>query len=132
MTTFVSLEATVDAMKAEITYDIINGTVPTTVSTYSELHDYVDANEYGSDTAFDTLVDTDEWDNVVEHLNRAQNVVNEWLRAGRPLGDTKAIIATLAPAQVKAVADGTAPRASKIDSHNVALWNAAIDEENNR
>lgn len=127
---FISTDETVAAMKLEILHDIIAGTVPTEVSTYSQLHDYVDANEYGTDAAFDTLVDTDEWDGVVEHLNRCQNIVDAWLKDGRPVDNAKAVVDTLTPAQIKATADGTAPRASKHDSHNAAVWNAAIDSEN--
>ena len=33
--------------KREIIADIASGRVPATVKTFSELHDYVDANEYG-------------------------------------------------------------------------------------
>lgn len=81
---FLSIDTTVAAMKTQILEDIAAGTVPSTVATYAELHDYVDANEYGSDEAWDLLVDTPEWDNVVDHLGKAQNVVDAWLKAGRP------------------------------------------------
>lgn len=80
---FISTETTVATMKAEILADIEEGTVPSTVASYAELHDYVDANMYGHDDAWDLLVDTDEWDNVVDHLGKAQNVVDAWLKAGR-------------------------------------------------
>ena len=41
------LEETVERMKHEILADVKLGKVPATVKAFSELHDYVDANEYG-------------------------------------------------------------------------------------
>ena len=41
------VEATIDTAKGEILKDVVNGHVPATCKTFSELHDYVDANEYG-------------------------------------------------------------------------------------
>ena len=41
------IEHAIERSKAEILEDIAQGTVPDTVSSFSELHDYVDANEYG-------------------------------------------------------------------------------------
>lgn len=93
-----NLEQTVARMKSEILADIASGTVPETVSSFSELHDYVDANCYGgfceddyiakawgvsgfpSDDDFpENLMDT-----VVDFENDAQNAVHAWLANGRP------------------------------------------------
>ena len=41
------IEHAIERSKAEILEDIATGRVPDTVSSFSELHDYVDANEYG-------------------------------------------------------------------------------------
>ena len=41
------IEYAIERSKAEILEDIASGVVPDTVSSFSELHDYVDANEYG-------------------------------------------------------------------------------------
>ena len=41
------IEHAIERSKAEILEDIAQGVVPDTVSSFSELHDYVDANEYG-------------------------------------------------------------------------------------
>ena len=41
------IEHAIERSKAEILEDIAQGIVPGTVSSFSELHDYVDANEYG-------------------------------------------------------------------------------------
>ena len=40
------IEHAIERSKVEILEDMSNGIVPTTVSSFSELHDYVDANEY--------------------------------------------------------------------------------------
>ena len=41
------IEHAIERSKVEILEDMSSGIVPTTVSSFSELHDYVDANEYG-------------------------------------------------------------------------------------
>ena len=41
------IEYAIERSKLEILQDIASGVVPGTVSSFSELHDYVDANEYG-------------------------------------------------------------------------------------
>ena len=75
--------AVLDRMKAEILSDIANGTVPATVATFAELHDYVDANEYGGACEEDgpfggfSVEQCDFW-------NECQNAVDAWLKAGRP------------------------------------------------
>ena len=40
----------VEQAKREITVDVLRGIVPAGVESFSELHDYVDANEYGDVT----------------------------------------------------------------------------------
>ncbi len=40
-------DATIQRMKEEIIQDMAEGRVPKTVRSFSELHDHVDANEYG-------------------------------------------------------------------------------------
>ncbi len=77
----------VDRCKREINADIAAGRVPATVKTFSKLHDYVDANEYGgaceqdADCAFHSFADSDE---ATAFWNRVQNEVDRWLKAGRP------------------------------------------------
>ena len=41
------IEYAIGRSKMEILNDIKHGPVPVTVASFSELHDYVDANEYG-------------------------------------------------------------------------------------
>jgi hypothetical protein len=64
-------------MKEEINSDIASGIVPASVGTFAELHDYVDANEYGGATE-----DGSPLQSATLH-NRCTNAVDAWLRAGR-------------------------------------------------
>jgi|GEM_PF-6824732 len=84
-----SFDAIVERCKREILADIASGRVPASVGSFSELHDHVDANEYGG------ACETDEdgigwWDmdragheDVVRFWNAVQDRVDWWLRAGR-------------------------------------------------
>jgi hypothetical protein len=68
---------------SEIRDDVRMGTVPTTVETFSDLHGYVDANEYGglcqgADGPIDWCADSD-W---VEIGNEVQYALDDWIRAG--------------------------------------------------
>ncbi|WP_216917177.1 hypothetical protein [Nocardia noduli] len=67
-------------MIREILEDIAGGIVPETVRTYSELHDWVDANTYAAElvTEFEK---THDW---LDFINDATDRVDVWLRAGRP------------------------------------------------
>lgn len=93
-TTAPTVEQTVARAKREILEDIgvavsHDGRVmPATVSTFSELHDYVDANTYGG-MCDDEIVDsfgTDDAGNDAwtDHCNAVTDALDEWLRAGRP------------------------------------------------
>lgn len=82
---------TADAMKSEILELIQAGTVPATVSSYSELHDYVDANMLGFEV-YGTFPASDETDDEAEArmdrenpvFNSASTIVDRWLASGRP------------------------------------------------
>ena len=60
-------------IKAQILDDIADGTVPVTVATFSELHDFVDANSYGDLLGLDNA-----------EANSVMDEVDAWLRGGRP------------------------------------------------
>lgn len=68
-------------VKLGILTDIVEGRVPATVGSFDELHDYVDANEYGG------LCDPDDPNSELPHLGpevaAMQEEVDAWLRAGR-------------------------------------------------
>jgi hypothetical protein len=73
-----TIQETIERAKAEVTRDIDRGTVPDTVASFSELHDYVDANGYGG--AFEQDFDNEQTD----FWNAVQDGVDAWLKAGRP------------------------------------------------
>jgi len=77
-----SIAAVVAAAKAEILADIANGTVPETVSSFSELHDYTDANMYADELICNRLMEGDEY---LTFNNAVTDEVDVWLRAGRPI-----------------------------------------------
>ena len=90
----INLEDTVSRMRAEIAMDMRSGRVPTTVKSFSELHDYVDANEYGGfceDEVFDSMSAHFAWTNpddampqaMIDFVNQAQGAISELLRNGK-------------------------------------------------
>lgn len=87
-------KAVVTRMAEEILADIASGRVPATVSSFSELHDFADANEYGGwceDAFADALIeefggrDEDEGmpEGFLAFINAAQDVIDVWLQEGR-------------------------------------------------
>jgi hypothetical protein len=66
----------VERAKTEILANVASGIIPSTCASFSELHDYVDANGYGG--AFERPFDnneTDFWDAV-------QDSVDRWIKEG--------------------------------------------------
>ncbi len=74
------LTETIERAKREVLADIFTRRVPGTVASFSELHDYVDANEYGGGTEGDF----DGSDEACTFWNAVQDAVDKWLKAGRP------------------------------------------------
>ena len=80
--------------KSSIVALVAVGTIPATVATFSELHDYIDANELGA------LCDVSTWPAMAEdedgnadpedhaawmaEIATVQDTVDAWIRAGRP------------------------------------------------
>lgn len=88
------LFAMVEEMKREITWDISDGYVPDTVASFSEIHDYRDANYYGGfceDKFADAMIEAfggrDEHEGMpqgmVDFINSAQDQIDQWLTGGR-------------------------------------------------
>jgi hypothetical protein len=87
-------ESRIALAKAEVFALVLKGTVPATVATFSELHDYIDANELGA------LCDVSTWPAMAEdedgnadpedhaawmaEIATVQDTVDAWIRAGRP------------------------------------------------
>ncbi len=78
-----------ETMKSEILRDIATGIVPDSVSSFSELHNYVDANLYGN--AESVLAELSELhqeaqtalDSHVAIANAAMEIVDNWLQNHR-------------------------------------------------
>lgn len=71
--------------KRQILDDIKGGTVPASVATFSELHDYVDANDYAGLTAWPFDSEEHGWsDDDVTDMNKIQDTLDVWIKAGRP------------------------------------------------
>lgn len=80
----------VDRCKREIRADIKRGTVPATVKSFAELHDYVDANDYSGACEVDANNgrgwwdgDEDERQEAMAFWNEVQGRVHQWLCDGR-------------------------------------------------
>jgi hypothetical protein len=89
-TTADTVDAVVFVMQCEIRALIAVGTIPVTVSSYSELHDYIDANMLAEEW-FSGPTDEESEDEAAarnernaEIFNPASNRVSAWLTAGRP------------------------------------------------
>ena len=76
-----ALAAVVARSKVEILEDMHAGIVPCHVSSFAELHDYVDANGYGG--AFEEPFDGS--GEACRFWNAVQDTLDAWIKAGRPL-----------------------------------------------
>lgn len=83
----IGLEYRIAVAVGEIIADVRKGIVPKTVTTFGELHDFVDANEYGGlcdGEMMDALrasLDGNE-EEVMVFANKLQDAVDGWLRGG--------------------------------------------------
>jgi hypothetical protein len=78
MQTKTDIEIAVERSKCEILEDIAAGRVSADVASFSELHDYVDANEYGGLCDDDAYGDFD-----LDFAVAVQDAVDAWLKTGR-------------------------------------------------
>lgn len=62
--------------------DIVDRTIPTSVASFSELHDYVDANDYTMEVR--PRLGSEDYEAYTETVNALESEVDEWLKAGRP------------------------------------------------
>ena len=70
------LHAVVERAKKEVLAHVAAGIVPRTCASFSQLHDYVDANGYGG--AFERPFDNNETD----FWNAVQDAVDRWIKQG--------------------------------------------------
>ena len=91
--TIPNLDESIERMKQEIIEDITAGRVPADCPSFSELHDYVDANCYGGFCEDDVMqaltdhfggLDEDKGmpDALIGYLNDAQNSIDRWIKEG--------------------------------------------------
>jgi hypothetical protein len=76
------LDKAVARGKEEISDDIAAGIVPAGVASFAELHDYVDANEYGGLCDPEAYGDSERYG--VEFAAAVQDALDAWVKAGRP------------------------------------------------
>lgn len=70
-----------EIIRKAVNADIKNGVIPTTVKSFSELHDYVDANEYVI-LAYDGKISfSQKW---FKEANKLMDEVDLWLKNNRP------------------------------------------------
>ena len=90
-----TLEQVIALMKTEIQYCVNLGQIPNSVQSFSELHDYADANEFGGfcddNGITDQLIalhggrntDTEAMpDAVIDFMNAAQTAIDTWIKTG--------------------------------------------------
>jgi hypothetical protein len=95
-----TLEQTVERMKTEVISDILTGDVPSDVTSFSDLHDHVDANYYGG--AFEEsekmhgphVAEEAAWqihkddafgsgcERCTTFWNAAQDAIDRWIKSG--------------------------------------------------
>ncbi len=80
------VESAVTIGKNQILHDVQCGTVPASVRSFSELHDYVDANYYGNAFEWPVLPSESSNDVYVEELakfwNTVQDRLHDWITSG--------------------------------------------------
>lgn len=79
-----------ESMKTEIVKLVVGGIIPKTAKSFSELHDYVDANCLGgTESLWDALpvlpngeVDEPSRDALLDVMNAAMDDVDAWIKGG--------------------------------------------------
>lgn len=74
----------IEAAKDQILEDISNGIVPETVKSFEELHEYVDANEYGlsipTSPYAGIVVVFDTHEELIEVMTKVQETLDKWIK----------------------------------------------------
>lgn len=76
------LQARIEQGKSEILADVREGVVPVVPASFEELHDYVDANEYGGlteDGFAEMFLSREEW---LAFCSSVQNAIHLWIIEG--------------------------------------------------
>lgn len=75
------VEALVRRIKCDVRDFIREGEISFTVSSFPELHNYVDANTLGDTEA---IAEDMEWTEFIDACNDAFDQIDAWLKEGRP------------------------------------------------
>jgi hypothetical protein len=74
----------IEAAKDQILDDISEGIVPETVKSFEELHEYVDANEYGlsipTSPYAGVIVVFDDVEEMIEVMGEVQGTLDAWIK----------------------------------------------------
>ena len=80
------ISAAIERAKRAIIEDVVAGIVPATCANFSELHDYVDANEYGgacdADQPFASEMSEEDGEAFTAAWNKVKDTVSEWIEGG--------------------------------------------------
>ena len=82
-------------IKTEILSDVRSGRVPATVESFSDLHDYVDANEYLINAGVPWDVDPVTGETDLGPTNAVTDIVDAWLKDG---GLIRTLVSVVRPA----------------------------------
>lgn len=74
-------EQMAERTKLHIVRDVVKKIVPLTVASFSELHNYVDANCYGESEAILEELGGD-LDAISDTMNASMEIINAWLKSG--------------------------------------------------
>jgi len=79
-----NLTKAINLAMSEIEWDVAESKVPSSVRSFEELQDYVDANEYGA--RYSTWPEDLEFDEhaYICFVHGLENALDAWLQAGRP------------------------------------------------
>ena len=83
-----TIQESIELAKAQIGQDVSSGIVPVTCASFSELHDYADANEYGGLCGPDMPILADDDSNLAEchahtdFCNAVQDALDRWIKSG--------------------------------------------------
>jgi hypothetical protein len=75
----------IESIKTDIIKDVLDGIIPTNCKSFSELHNYVDANEYGGLCNSSSPFHIEKFASMqiaIEAANIAQIEINCWIKAG--------------------------------------------------
>jgi hypothetical protein len=77
-----NVAAAIETAKHQIVEDVASEIVPSTVQSFAELHDYIDANCYGVDCDGGLTVGSDDPARWLEAANAMQDALDAWIKTG--------------------------------------------------